>query len=348
MTGRLRTPSKSTDTLFRSVAIATLLFALAQVTLGGVVRATGSGLGCPDWPLCHGQLIPPFQTDTLIEYSHRLVASTLGLMMFAATAIVWLYYRRNAWMLRSAVAGLALVAAAALLGGATVLTELEWWLRLIHLALAEALVTSLALLLISGWRETSSAVPAKAGRRETSSGVAMEMASVIPAKAGTRNLRLNALIIATFAGVFLLMMSGSFMVGLGYGTSCATWPLCRGEYFPQGAAYAIHMGHRQLSVVVGLMLLALAALAYVRGRDWPALRWAAASTAALFLAQILVGAWIVWAQFSAELKAAHLSMATLTWFALSFLCALAYTRKGAGLLDAPAGTSPDEQSVMGS
>ena len=333
MIGRLRTPTKRTDTLFRSVAIATLLFAFAQVTLGGVVRATGSGLGCPDWPLCHGQLIPPFQTDTLIEYSHRLVASTLGLLMFATAALVWLYYRRNSWMLWSAAAGLALVVAAALLGGATVLTELEWWLRLIHLALAESLLTSLALLLIAGWRETGGAPPRLAA---------------ISGNEERRARRFNSHVVATFVAVFLLMLYGSYMVGQGYGTSCATWPLCRGELVPRGVAYEVHMGHRYISVIVGLMVLALAARAYVRGQDRPALRWAAICTAALFAAQILTGAWVIWAQFSAELKATHLSMATLTWIALSFLCALAYTRRGGGrLMDAPRGTPQDAQSALG-
>ena len=137
------------------------------------------------------------------------------------------------------------------------------------------------------------------------------------------------------------------MVGQGYGSSCATWPLCRGEYFPQGMAYAIHMGHRQLSVVVGVMVLALAALAYVRGRDWPALRWAAVLTVAMFAAQIVAGAAIIWAAFGVAEKVAHLSMATLTWLALSFLCVLAYTRRGVPLLDTPRETPKDAQTVLG-
>ena len=317
MIGKLRTPSRRTDLIFRWAAIVTLLFAFAQVTLGGVVRTTGSGLGCPDWPLCHGQIIPPFQTDTLIEYSHRLTASSLGALMLVTAGVIWLYYRRNAWMVGSAAVGLALVVAAALLGGATVLTELEWWLRLIHLALAEALVTALVVLILAGWRETGG-VSAPAGLSGDSRG-------------------LNILVAATFAGVFLLMLSGSFMVGYGGSSACATWPLCRGELMPEGVPAAIHMGHRMLSAMVGVMVLALAAVAYARGRELPAVRWAALCTTALFAVQIVAGAWIIWARFAAEMKAVHLSLATLTWVALTFLCVLAYTRRGAGLLDAPSG-----------
>ena len=309
----------------------TLTLAFAQVTLGGVVRTTGSGLGCPDWPLCHGQIIPPFQTDTLIEYSHRLTASSLGAVMLVTAGVVWLYYRRNAWMVGSAIAGLALVVAAALLGGATVLTELEWWLRLIHLALAEALATALVVLILAGWRET---------------GESPQSQSSPPA--GKRSLSgrgLNVLVAATFAGVFLLMLSGSFMVGYGGSSACATWPLCRGEIMPEGVPAAIHMGHRMLSAMVGVMVLALAAVAYMRGREMPAVRWAALCTVALFAVQIVAGAWIIWARFAAEMKAVHLSLATLTWVALTFLCVLAYTRRGAGLLDAPSGDAPTVQAT---
>ena len=331
MIGQLRTPSRKTDLIFRWAAIVTLALAFAQVTLGGVVRTTGSGLGCPDWPLCHGQIIPPFQTDTLIEYSHRLSASVLGVVMLVTAGMVWLYYRRNSWMLGSAVVGLALVVAAALLGGATVLTELEWWLRLIHLALAEALATALVVLILAGWRETGVSPPSQS--------------SPPGGKRSLSHRGLNVLVAATFAGVFILMLSGSFMVGYGGSSACATWPLCRGEIMPEGVPAAIHMGHRMLSAMVGVMVLALAAAAYARGRELPGLRWSALFTAGLFAVQIVAGAWIIWARFAAEMKAVHLSLATLTWVALTFLCVLAYTRRGAGLLDAPIGAGPAETTT---
>ena len=66
------------------LSILAVLAAIAQVTLGGVVRVTGSGLGCPDWPLCYGQIVPPFQLDALIEYSHRLSGAILGVLVLLA------------------------------------------------------------------------------------------------------------------------------------------------------------------------------------------------------------------------------------------------------------------------
>src|SRR5215470_9398839 len=57
------------------------------MTLGNVVSATGSGLACPDWPLCHGSVIPPLRADVLIEYSHRLAALVATIVIGAATVL---------------------------------------------------------------------------------------------------------------------------------------------------------------------------------------------------------------------------------------------------------------------
>ena len=138
-----RAPGPKSLIAFRVLALASSVAALAQVTLGGVVRVTGSGLGCPDWPLCHGQLIPPFEFATLVEYTHRLSASALGVLVLATLVLAWVFLRNNRWALWPSAIGMVLVIVAAALGGATVLTELSWWVRLIHLAVAEGVVAAM-------------------------------------------------------------------------------------------------------------------------------------------------------------------------------------------------------------
>ncbi len=289
--------------IFRVLAVASLVAAFAQVTLGGIVRVTGSGLGCPDWPLCHGQIIPPFDFATLLEYSHRLSASLLGVLVLGTAIIVLLRYRHISWGKNSILTALALVFVAAILGGATVLTELAWWLRLIHLGVAEVAVAALVIAVVVSWRV----------------GFVKRDDADARVEAGT-----SKLIIAALIGMFLLILSGSYIVGAGYGSSCGTWPLCNGSLFPEGRAYIEHMGHRYFAAIIGLLALVVAYKAWQLRFRLPGLGWSGALLFLAFAAQILVGAFTVWLGFTPEIKAIHLSMATLVWIALVFVAALAY------------------------
>ena len=291
-----------TGLIFRVLAVASLVAAFAQVTLGGIVRVTGSGLGCPDWPLCHGQLIPPFEFATLIEYSHRLSASVLGVLVLGTTIVVMMRYRPNRWGKNSVLTALALVIVAAILGGATVLTELAWWLRLLHLGIAEGVVAALIIAVVVSWRVSGNAT-----------------ANV----AVTESNGLSKWTIAALVGVFLLILSGSYIVGAGYGSSCGTWPLCRGSLFPEGRPYIEHMAHRYFAAIVGVLVIAVAYSAW-KSPKLPSVGRTGFLLLVVFAAQILVGALTVWLGFTAEIKAIHLSMATLVWIALVFVAALSY------------------------
>ena len=273
------------------------------------MRVTESGLGCPDWPLCHGRVVPPFELTTLIEYSHRLSAAFLSILTLVVAALAWLFYRSNRWITVSAVLALALVAAAAIMGGVTVLTDLDRWNVLVHLGIAEALVACLVVTCVTGWstgaRSLGAQPPTNASR---------------PNAKG----RFNALVIASIVAVFTLILSGSFMVGYGAGSTCPTWPLCSGEVLPSGNAYAMHMGHRFVAAAVGMLILSTGAVAWHRRADSPALGWTGLALVVVFAAQVAAGAGTVYMGFTAQMKALHLSLATLVWVFTVFLAALTY------------------------
>jgi cytochrome c oxidase assembly protein subunit 15 len=72
---------------------AVALGALSLIVLTGAgVRLTGSGLGCPDWPKCYGQTVPPLNSHAVIEYGNRLLTGFVGIAVIAASVLAW--YRK--------------------------------------------------------------------------------------------------------------------------------------------------------------------------------------------------------------------------------------------------------------
>src|SRR5205085_1083482 len=105
------------------LATAVLMFAL--IVIGSVVRTTGSGLACPDWPLCEGRLIPRAEPHILIEWLHRLIALVVSVALFVTAGSIGF---RPA--VRARLGGLALLAVG-LLFAQILLGALTVW-KLLH------------------------------------------------------------------------------------------------------------------------------------------------------------------------------------------------------------------------
>ncbi len=121
---RLFTGPVSPVTLHRAV-ITSVILLIVIVPSGALVRLTGSGLGCPDWPGCHGSIVPPMQGHTIIEYSNRILSA----VVVAAAIIAYLLARRvvgtHPRLRMWALVGAASAAAQAPLGGLTVYLDLH-------------------------------------------------------------------------------------------------------------------------------------------------------------------------------------------------------------------------------
>src|SRR5215213_10228078 len=106
--------------LAQRLAFATAGLTLVLIGVGVLVRATNSGLGCPDWPTCHGGVVPPADKYAVIEYSHRIVASLVGFLVVAVAALAWRHYRDVPAVLWVAIGTVPLVGFQGILGAITV------------------------------------------------------------------------------------------------------------------------------------------------------------------------------------------------------------------------------------
>jgi heme A synthase len=284
----------------RKLALATLLATFVLIIVGGVVRVSDSGLGCGPagsgfhgWPFCNGDVVPGVDLNSIVEYTHRVLAVVVGFMMLALVVMAWRRYRE--YRLVTGVL-LVLVGIQGALGGLTVEENLEEVYVAAHLGLAMLLLG----LLLYLWRSTRGAQPEDGGPG------------------------IRVLAIAATALVFCTIVAGGYMAGtqnygradyqLGQGAHHACgkqFPTCNGEFMPFGKAELvdIHLTHRAFMYLASILVIALVVTALRRG---VAVRYAWALLG-LLAAQILVGALNVWLEEYELLILLHLALGTLLW-----------------------------------
>ena len=274
------------------------------VVLGGVVRVTGSGLGCPDWPLCYGSIVPPLEYTAIIEYSHRFVASVLVSPLVVLTCgLIWVRHRGERWLVIPSSVSVVLLVFQALLGGVTVLTELPGAVVAGHLALGQAFLGCLVLVMVVSYRGPLGFYGTSNARR-----------------------RFSVMTILASGGVYLLIISGSVVTASHATGACITWPLCNSTLTPDTVLSAIHMGHRLVAVLIGCFLIFVLQWGYRDSHRTNGFRILSGISGAIFVIQILVGAFVVWSGFQSHLLAFHLGMSALVWVCILIVSMLSVTK----------------------
>lgn len=266
----------------------TCLLMFGLIVIGSVVRTTGSGLACPDWPLCHGQLIPPLQFNILIEWFHRLVALLVGLLLLATAA--WTFLRRET---RGRLGGLAALAVAlyftqALLGALTVWKLLDPGVVSGHLMVALLLFTTLLVFSL-------------AARAEAEPGTMVDATRARPAG-------LLPVLALSAALVFAQALLGGIVSTHHAALACPDWPTCNGRWFPpMEGGVALQMMHRFGAYAVTATMLVMAAV--TRAAPDGGIRAGGAMAFGLTLAQVALGVFNVFLGAPPWLSAAHLATA---------------------------------------
>jgi cytochrome c oxidase assembly protein subunit 15 len=149
-------PAEVNSTI-RKLAMLSLIGQIVLVVTGGAVRLTSSGLGCPTWPRCTSSSLvntPEMGIHGFIEFGNRML--TFALAAVAALMLVYLWNlrkeRRDLFLL--AVGLLASIPAQAIIGGITVLSNLNPWVVGLHFLVSMALVVFSTLLVNRAYGRT--------------------------------------------------------------------------------------------------------------------------------------------------------------------------------------------------
>ena len=285
-----------------------------HLVFGGVVRITGSGMGCGDhWPKCNGSWIPPFSDSlVMIEWTHRLLALLVVLAISAFAIAAW---RRRAdpgvagsrGVLRPAMIALALVVTVALLGMVTVKLGNSTFATLAHWTLAMALLGVLVAATIRAGGLGGAAARAQGGSaravRSIAAGAAIAFVAVV----------LGGLV-AKYPGANI---------------ACPNFPLCGDT----PASVAAGAGHIQLThrvfayllffhVIFGTMALGR------RANESAMVKRTMRIALVLVLAQVALGAGMVLMQLHGHLRIGHQAVGVAVWLAMFTAAYLARVAQG--------------------
>ena len=294
---------------FPALSLATTLATYLLIAVGALVRAAGAGLGCPDWPRCFGQWVPPTSAaelpagfdqalfdpvNTWLEYVNRLVGVVIGFLIFATLISAWRHHRKVPQIFWPATAAFVLVGVEGWLGGQVVAHGLHPGVLTAHMVLALVIVS---LLLYAHLEARYRAAP---GRRTSDQ---------VPA--GQRLLGRLGLGLGVL--VLVQVVLGTQVRGILQGLEKAALP--RAEWLPLG--WWPDLVHRQFAVLVVAACASLLWLTRRRAPGHPGLRLWAGAAVGLSAAQIAAGLGLAYLAVPPPLQVLHLALSSLLIGALS-------------------------------
>ncbi|MGH1477801.1 MAG: COX15/CtaA family protein [Geminicoccales bacterium] len=288
----------------RNVTGLALALTYALIVLGAWVRATNSGLSCPDWPTCYGHWVPfpsDIPSDTgytyfqvMLEWVHRFIAGIfLGPLILVIGILCWRRRDAHARLPLYGVALVILLLIQASLGGITVFDQNSPWSVALHLT--TALIIFSMLWLVFEW-----------------SGADVKISGNEP----DRHIdRLRKPLIFGSIAVWLLaigtMASAAMTAKSGASLACSTWPLCDGEIIPDlgDPLIRLHSAHRWLALAttIGVLLL------FFQGRKVKPLKSLVHGALILIFCQILLGATVIVLEVPVWTAVAHQALGVLTF-----------------------------------
>ncbi len=273
---------------FRALVVAGVMVAYALAMLGSWTRINGAGMSCPDWPLCHGAIVPVLHGGVVLEWLHRVLA-VFESFVVAGLVTTGLQLRSKIPVLGGMLVALATVfVLQVLLGGATIVLANSPLSVMIHLGAAMLLLAVLSSLAVVAFVYDSRHTAPAFARRGTA-----------------------PLLIAT-GWAFATMCAGAYVSASGAGLACPSVPGCGPAFLGQTIPQALQMTHRFFAAaLVPFAIAAAALLPRSRRRATAALRIALVLLALQIALGVLNALW----SLPTELREAHAANAIATFLA---------------------------------
>lgn len=287
---------------FRKLTLLTAMITYTLVVLGGVVRVTGSGLGCPDWPLCYGQPLPPASTEAVIEMAHRYVAGIVTILVGLVTWTAWRAYRHEKWIVRPALWGIGVIGVQIVLGAITVILKNHPITVVAHFFAALAMLACATMV-------------------ATAARLKPDRSAATPDRA-----RLVKWTLISLGAVIALLFVGAIVTATNSALGCLfDWPLCRGALIPNSTEVGTYIQwfHRLVALITGMILAYTTLLAWRLRGQFHAVWVAAGLALSFFIVQAVVGGTVVLSKIHLVLRGAHLAMAAAVWAATVIVVVLA-------------------------
>ena len=272
----------------RNLFVAASLLTYLLVTLGGVVCVTDASRGCPDWPACYGQLVPPLRFDSILEYTHRVVAALTSLLIVASAIVGWGRYRANRWLWQPLAIAIGFLLVVIVLGALVVLRGLEPGLAALDLGSAlmvQALVTAAAVVAVSGDRGPA------------------------------RPLLAGGLARWALVATWIVLVSGVLVAESGSAVRCLSWPLYGGEANLAAGQAREWLGwaRRAAGALAAILILAVVVQAWrVRGGQ-RGLEPVAAALGLSLAAELVVGGVLAGGSGTLALQVVYVALAAALW-----------------------------------